>query len=254
MRNVIWIISAVKIWGTFEQALDIGNPVRTPQAQVLRIPWLEQTGYRFPDVETAMSEPDGLLAASQCLYPALIIDAYQHGIFPWYSDEQPVLWWSPDPRCVIFPDNFHISRRFRRTLNQQVFTVKTNTAFRQVMLACAAPRKNEAGSWITGEMLENYCQLHKMGIAHSIECWHREKLVGGLYGLKIGDVFFGESMFSRMKDASKVAMHYICTQIKPVLLDAQVQSDHLMRMGAEVIPRPVFIHLLNKHAGGNLSY
>jgi len=192
-----------------------------------------------------MSEPDGLLAASECLYPELIINAYKQGIFPWYADDQPVLWWSPNPRCVIFPDNFHISRSFRRTLNQQVFTVKTNTAFRQVMLACATPRKDETGTWITEEMLENYCQLHKMGIAHSIECWHQEKLVGGLYGLKIGDVFFGESMFSRMQDASKVAMHYICTQIKPVLLDAQVQSDHLMRMGATLISRPAFIHLIN---------
>jgi len=211
------------------------------------IPWLEQNDYRFPDVETAMDEPDGLLAASQTLFPQLIIEAYRQGIFPWYSDNQPVLWWSPNPRCVIFPDQFHISRSFRRTLNRQPFTLKTNTAFRQVMLACAAPRQAQAGTWITDEMLENYCQLHEMGVAHSIECWHQKRLVGGMYGLKIGQVFFGESMFSRMKDASKVAMHYVCTQMKPALLDAQVESPHLMSLGAQLIPRPEFSRLVKKH-------
>ncbi len=216
------------------------------------IPWLEQTDYRFPDVETAMQEPDGLLAASTRLSPELIIDAYKQGIFPWYSEEQPVLWWSPDPRCVFFPENFHVSRSFRRTLNKNPFTIRTNTAFRRLMLACAAPRKSkdkneETGTWITETMLENYCQLHDMGIAHSIECWFEDKLVGGMYGLKIGNIFFGESMFSHMKDASKVAMHYVCTEIKPALLDAQVESEHLMRMGAELIPRQTFIHLLKKN-------
>ncbi len=210
------------------------------------IAWLEQTGYQFPDVETALTEPDGLLAASQRLSPELIIDAYKQGIFPWYSEGQPILWWSPDPRCVLFPEKFHISRSFRRTLNKSPFTIKTNTAFRQLMLECAAPRKpqhdEESGTWITGLMLENYCQLHEMGIAHSIECWHHTELVGGMYGLMIGDIFFGESMFSRMKDASKVAMHYLCTEIKPVLLDAQVESEHLLRMGAELIPRHQFVH------------
>lgn len=211
------------------------------------IPWLEQTEYRFPDVETAMTEPDGLLAASQTLFPELIIDAYRQGIFPWYSNTQPVLWWSPNPRCVIFPEKFHISKSFKRTLNQHTCTVKLDTAFRDVMLACAAPRKDETGTWITDEMLENYCQLHERGIAHSVECWDNNQLVGGMYGLKMGEIFFGESMFSRMKDASKIAMHYVCTEIKPVLLDAQVQSDHIMRMGAELIPRSTFVRLLAKH-------
>jgi len=217
------------------------------------IPWLEQTDYCFPDAETALTEPDGLLAASQTLFPELIITAYRQGIFPWYSASQPVLWWSPDPRCVIFPERFHVSRRFRRTLRQQIFTVKTNTAYREVMLACAAPRKDETGTWITEAMLENYCLLHQQGVAHSIECWHDNQLVGGMYGLKIGDIFFGESMFSKMNDASKVAMHYVCTQIKPVLLDAQVRSDHLMRMGAELIPRSTFTQLLHQHTANKLA-
>ena len=211
------------------------------------IPWLEQSDYIFPDVANALDEPDGLLAASQLIYPELVIDAYKHGIFPWYSDDQPVLWWSPDPRCVIYPDRFHISRSFRRTLNRHTFTVKTNTAFREVMLACAAPRKDEAGTWITDAMLDTYCRLHETGYAHSIECWRDNQLVGGLYGLKIGNIFFGESMFSRMKDASKVAMHYVCTQIQPALLDAQVKSGHLMRMGASLVPREEFTRLLRRN-------
>jgi len=215
------------------------------------VPWLEQTDFCFPDVETAMTDPDGLLAASLEINPELIIDAYKQGIFPWYSEGQPVLWWSPNPRCVIYPKNLHVSKSFRRTLNKNIFTVTTNTVFREVMLACAEPRTDDpesdnAGTWITQAILENYCQLHEMGVAHSIECWHEDKLVGGMYGLKIRDVFFGESMFSKMKDASKVAMHYVCTEIKPALLDAQVESEHLIRMGAQVIPRREFSQILRK--------
>ncbi len=222
---------------------------------MLKVPWLEQSNYHFPNVETAMVEPDGLLAVSQQFDPELIIKAYKHGIFPWYSEGQPVLWWSPNPRCIIFPEHFHISRSFRRTLNQQVFTVTTNTVFRDVMLACAAPRQADSGTWITNEMLVNYCKLHEKGVAHSIECWYQGNLVGGMYGLKIGNIFFGESMFSRMKDASKVAMHHVCTEIKPALLDAQVESEHLMRMGAQLIPRDIFIRLLkdNIQAGSDES-
>ena len=213
------------------------------------IPWLEQTGYVFPDVETALRDPDGLLAASQQLFPELILSAYRRGIFPWYSPGQPVLWWSPDPRCVLFPENFHVSRSFRRSLNKQAYDIRTNTAFRQVMLACAEPRKDEAGTWITPEMLDNYCRLHAMGHAHSIECWRDGRLCGGLYGLQLGDVFFGESMFSREKDTSKLALHYLCTQIRPALVDAQVKSGHLLSLGAQCIPRTAFIQLLARHAG-----
>ncbi len=213
------------------------------------IPWLEDNNFTFPDVNTALAEPDGLLAASETLSPELVLDAYQQGIFPWYSDGQPVLWWSPDPRCVLYPDHFHVSRSFKRTLNNNPFEIKTNTAFREVMLSCAEPRTNlkdneQAGTWITATMLEVYCRLHQSGYAHSVECWHQEKLVGGIYGLLLGDIFFGESMFSRMKDASKTAMHYICNNIKPYMIDAQVTSRHLQTLGAEEIERQQFVKLL----------
>jgi len=214
-----------------------------------KIPWLEDNNFVFPNVSTALTEPDGLLAASERLTPELVIEAYKQGIFPWYSEGQPVLWWSPDPRCVLYPDKFHISRSFRRRLNNNPFEMRTNTVFRDVMLACAEPRLNnhkleEAGTWITRPMLEVYNQLHAAGYAHSIECWFDNKLVGGMYGLLLGDIFFGESMFSRMKDASKVAVHFVCTSIKPYMIDAQVYSSHLETLGAEEIERSEFIDIV----------
>ena len=211
------------------------------------IPWLEETGYRFPDVSTALTEPDGLLTASDRISPELVLDAYRQGIFPWYSPGQPVLWWSPDPRCVIYPDSFHISRSLRRSLNRQAFEIRLNTAFAEVMQACAEPREGQDGTWITQAMLDVYCQLHDQGYAHSIECWQNGRLVGGMYGLVLGDIFFGESMFSREKDASKVAMHYLLSEIKPFMLDAQVASPHLMTMGAELIPREQFVAIIRSH-------
>jgi len=214
-----------------------------------KIPWLEDNNFVFPNVSTALTEPDGLLAASERLTPELVIEAYKQGIFPWYSEGQPVLWWSPNPRCVLYPDKFHISRSFRRRLNNNPFEMRTNTVFRDVMLACAEPRLNnhkleEAGTWITRPMLEVYNQLHAAGYAHSIECWFDNKLVGGMYGLLLGDIFFGESMFSRMKDASKVAVHFVCTSIKPYMIDAQVYSSHLETLGAEEIERSEFIDIV----------
>jgi leucyl/phenylalanyl-tRNA--protein transferase len=221
---------------------------------MLIIPWLEDRNFIFPDVSTALTQPDGLLAASERLSPELVIEAYQHGIFPWYSAGQPVLWWSPDPRCVLYPEKFHVSRSFKRTLNNNPYEVRTDTAFREVMLACAAPRSKQAGTWITDTMLAVYCQLHEAGIAHSIECWHDDKLVGGMYGLLMGDIFFGESMFSRMENASKVAMHYLCTNIRPYMVDAQVSSEHLHTLGAEVIARQDFTRLVKAHLDKPLNF
>ncbi len=224
-----------------------------------QIPWLEDTNFKFPDVSTALTEPDGLLAASEKLTPELVVEAYKQGIFPWYSEGQPVLWWSPNPRCVLYPEKFHISRSFKRSLNNNPFEIKTNTAFKQVMLACATPRANgtsetgEAGTWITEAMLQVYCQLHEAGIAHSIECWFNNKLVGGMYGLVLGDIFFGESMFSKMKDASKVAMYYVCFTVKPFLIDAQVYSDHLQTLGAEEINRSDFTDLVKSRLNYSLN-
>jgi len=216
-----------------------------------QISWLEDTDYKFPDVSTALTEPDGLLIASELITAELVITAYTKGIFPWYSDDQPVLWWSPNPRCVLYPDKFHVSRSLRRTLNNNPFEIKTNTAFKEVMLACAKPRADGVGTWITERMLSVYCELHDRGFAHSIECWQQDMLVGGMYGLVLGDMFFGESMFSKKKDASKVAMHYLCTSIKPFLVDAQVYSEHLESLGAEEIERSDFTDIiltrLDKH-------
>lgn len=195
----------------------------------------------FPSPSLALIEPDGLLAAGGNLNPDTLLQAYSQGIFPWYSEDQPILWWSPNPRCVLYPENFHVSRSFRKTLNQHRFTIKTNSAFREVMQACAEPRPDQEGTWILSEMIDAYCSLNESGKALSVECWSENKLVGGVYGLFINNVFFGESMFSRMKDASKVAMHYICTTIKPRLIDAQVESEHLLSMGAEMISRDDFL-------------
>lgn len=235
-----------------------------------QIIWLEDNDFKFPEVDTALTEPDGLLAASERLTPQLVIEAYQRGIFPWYSDGQPVMWWSPNPRCVFYPEKFHISRSFKRTLNSDMFEIRTDTVFREVMRACAAPRKyqsaideskadeseaaeSEPGTWITQKMLDVYCQLHQAGIAHSIECWHEDELVGGMYGLVFGDMFFGESMFSKMKDASKTAIHHVCTVIKPSLIDAQVYSDHLGTLGAETIDRQKFLDHISAHLSASLN-
>ena len=213
------------------------------------IVWLEDNNYEFPPVERAFTEPDGLLAAGGSLSPETLLKAYRHGIFPWYSQGQPVLWWSPDPRCVLFPEKLKISRSFRKTLNKNLFVIKQDTAFRDVMMSCAKPRGDEAGTWITLDMLEAYSHMHELGYAHSIECWQHDSLVGGLYGISIGEMFFGESMFSRKPDASKVALEYLCNTIKPKLIDVQVYSKHMEGLGAEMIPRTEFIEYLDRHCG-----
>jgi leucyl/phenylalanyl-tRNA--protein transferase len=211
------------------------------------IVWLEDNNYEFPPVEQALSDPDGLLAAGGSLTPEILLKAYRHGIFPWYSEGQPILWWSPDPRCVLFPEKLKLARSLKKTLRKQLFTVSQDTAFREVMLNCAKPRKDDAGTWITHNMLEAYCRMHELGYAHSIECWQDDELAGGLYGIALGEMFFGESMFSKTADASKVALAYLCNTVKPKLIDVQVYSRHMERMGAEMIPRARFIEYLNRY-------
>jgi len=211
------------------------------------IVWLEDNNYEFPPVEQAYTEPDGLLAAGGSLSPGILLKAYRHGIFPWYSQGQPILWWSPDPRCVLFPEKLKMSRSFRKTLNKNLYQIKQDTAFRDVMQNCAKPRNDDAGTWITADMLAAYTHMHELGYAHSIECWQDDELVGGLYGMSIGKVFFGESMFSRKPDASKVALEYLCNTVRPKLIDVQVYSEHMERLGAEMIPREKFIQYLNKY-------
>jgi leucyl/phenylalanyl-tRNA--protein transferase len=205
--------------------------------------------HTFPPVEEALTEPNGLLAVGGDLSPARLLAAYRKGIFPWYNRGEPVLWWSPDPRLVLFPDKLKLSRSLRKVLRKGEFTVTFDRAFYQVVSACAAPRKREKGTWITPEMKQAYCLLHELGYAHSVESWYQGELVGGLYGVAIGRVFFGESMFHRRTDASKVAFVTLVENLKRwqySLIDCQVRTDHLISLGAEEIPRSQFIHLLSE--------
>lgn len=197
----------------------------------------------FPDPADAEKDPDGLLAVGGDLTPARLLNAYRRGIFPWFGEQDPILWWSPDPRMVLFPDRLKISRSLGKTLRRKKFTVSFDLAFSQVIQACAAPRKDEPGTWISDEMIQAYEQLHRHGVAHSAEAWDGEELVGGLYGIALGRVFFGESMFSRATDASKVAFASLVKRLQQSgyeLIDCQVYTQHLESLGAELIPRRVF--------------
>ncbi len=204
----------------------------------------------FPEIETALVEPDGLLAAGGCLSPKRIINAYQHGIFPWYSPGEPILWWSPNPRLVLFPEQLIISRSLKKTIRKQFFDLSYDQAFSQVMQYCAAPRDKESGTWITEEMYFAYNQLHQQGVAHSFEAWFEGELVGGLYGIGIGQMFFGESMFHRKTDASKVAFCCLIQQLSKwgyQLIDCQVHSNHLASLGAREINRNDFSKLISQY-------
>ena len=198
----------------------------------------------FPPVEQA--SPEGLLAAGGDLRPERLLKAYRHGIFPWYSDNQPILWWSPDPRTVLFPEKLHISRSLKRSLRPGIFNVTLDTCFRDVMQHCAGPRPQypDGGTWITAEMLDAYTSLHEQGYAHSVESWQKGELVGGLYGVAIGGAFFAESMFTRVPDASKVALVSLVRQLQTWgfrLIDCQQSSPHVIALGAEPIPRHEFL-------------
>lgn len=212
--------------------------------------WLDEDSdpARFPDPGYALQEPDGLLAVGGDLSPARLLNAYRQGIFPWYSEGQPILWWSPNPRSVLFPDTFKISRSLRKTLRKRLFSVTLDTAFNDVIEACSEPRPDQDGTWITNEMKQAYIQLHRIGFAHSVEVWEGDELVGGLYGVSLGKVFFGESMFTRRSDASKVGFTYLIEQLKSWgfgLIDCQVHTSHLSSLGAEDIPRESFLDLLD---------
>ena len=203
----------------------------------------------FPPPE--MAEPDGLLAVGGDLSPERILAAYRQGIFPWYGEGNPILWWSPAPRLVLFPEAFHLSRRLARIIRQNIFTVRADTAFKDIIANCAAiRRKNEEGTWITNEMIAAYCRLHELGFAHSIECWRGDTLAGGLYGLALGRVFFGESMFSKYSNASKVALHALVQYAVAGgirMIDCQMRTRHLIGLGAEEIPRAQFQELLRSY-------
>ncbi len=215
----------------------------------------------FPDVELALTEPDGLLAVGGDLSIERLLEAYQQGIFPWYSEGQPILWWSPDPRMVLKPEEIKISRSLAKKIRQQHFAITFDQQFQDVMIECSKPRlekgQRQDETWILNEMIEAYVKLHKAGYAHSVECWQDDELVGGLYGIAIGKVFFGESMFSRASDASKVAFVCLAQQLQQLnfkLIDCQVYTSHLESLGATMIPRKQFVALLKQHAINNTEH
>ena len=215
--------------------------------------WLDPSAKSaFPDIREALTEPNGLLAIGGDLSVERLLAAYRHGIFPWYSHGQPILWWSPNPRAVLQLSALKVSRSLRKSLKRADYQVRFDTAFDEVVRNCAKPRKDGLGTWITDEMRNAYLRLHKLGYAHSIEVWHDDQLIGGVYGVSLGQIFFGESMFSRRTDASKIAFVYLVRQLMKwefALIDCQVYSTHLGTLGAEQIPRERFVEHLNAYCG-----
>lgn len=204
----------------------------------------------FPPLSEALVEPNGLIAIGGDLSPARLLNAYQHGIFPWFSEGEPILWWSPNPRMVLLPEALKISNSLKKTIKKQIFTVKLNTNFKAVMTACSqTSREGQAGTWITDAMIEAYCELHKVGYAMSAEAWQNGVLVGGCYGVKIGRMFYGESMFHHVTDASKVAFVYLVEYLKNAgvgMIDCQMKTAHLASFGAKEIPRDEFMTTLTR--------
>jgi leucyl/phenylalanyl-tRNA--protein transferase len=208
------------------------------------IPWLGPND-PFPEIDRALREPNGLLAAGADLSPERLLTAYRRGIFPWFGPEDPILWWSPDPRMVLFPDEFKVSRSLAKRLRRGDYEVRFDTAFEAVMRACAEPRAGQHGTWIIEEMVQAYVRLHELGYAHSVESWQDGRLVGGLYGMALGRMFFGESMFSRATDASKVALARLVERLRALefgLIDCQMETEHLASLGARPIARSEFLN------------
>jgi len=201
----------------------------------------------FPDVGAALREPNGLIMAGGTLSERRLVDAYCCGIFPWYEEGEPILWWSPDPRCVLYPEKLKISRSLSKTLKSQRYEVTESLAYREVMKQCGAPRKGSTGTWVTDAMISAYCKLNTRGIAKSFEVWEGHRLVGGLYGIEIGDVFVGESMFSRESDASKAALVHLAQLGRYRVIDCQLETPHLRSLGAESISRNEYVAQLVEH-------
>lgn len=201
----------------------------------------------FPN--PSLAEPDGLLAVGGDLSRGRLFQAYAHGIFPWFSEGDPICWFSPHERCVIYPDKVKISKSMRKVLSSGMFSVTMDKAFKEVILSCAqSPRKEQDGTWITTDMQEAYIDLHEVGKAHSVEVWYEGELAGGLYGIQVNNVFCGESMFSKMSNASKIALIWLCQTNNYRLIDCQVPNDHLLSMGAEMIPRSIYMQELHDHS------
>ena len=212
--------------------------------------WLKREDLSFPPLHKAMREPNGLLAAGGDLTPDRLVQAYRHGCFPWYQDGQPILWWSPDPRTVLYPSELHVSRSLRKVMRQGRLRVTFDQDFAAVIQACAGPRAYAEGTWITDSMQAAYQELHRRGFAHSVEVWQDDQLVGGLYGLAMGRLFFGESMFSRADNASKIGFAALVERLQAggvVLIDCQMPTEHLMSLGARSISRQAFAEALAQH-------
>jgi leucyl/phenylalanyl-tRNA---protein transferase len=203
----------------------------------------------FPPVTAALAEPNGLLAAGGDLSAARLIDAYRHGIFPWFSPGQPILWWSPDPRMTLIPRELKVARSLRKVLRNRDYEVRADTSFRAVMRACAEPRPEQDGTWISDDMIAAYGALHELGVAHSVETWIDGELAGGLYGVALGRMFYGESMFTRVADASKIAFVHLVRQLERWhygMIDCQMHTPHLASLGAREIPRADFMRKLQE--------
>ena len=212
------------------------------------IPWLDAQD-PFPAVSNALREPNGLLAAGADLSVARLMEAYRHGIFPWYSEDQPLLWWSPDPRMVLFPPEFKLSRSLKKRLRRRDYEIRADSAFDAVMHACAEPRRSREGTWITAEIIAAYGMLHRRGVAHSVETWIGGELVGGLYGVALGRMFYGESMFALANDASKIALAHLVKQLERWnfgMIDCQMKTAHLASFGAREIRRAEFMRKLQE--------
>ena len=212
------------------------------------IPWLDCDD-SFPPLSKALKSPNGLLCAGADLSPERILAAYSRGIFPWYSEGDPILWWSPDPRMVLFPEELKVSRSLRRVVSRGVYEIRMDTAFRDVIEACAAPRHGHVGTWIVPEMIDAYTRLHELGFAHSVESWKDDTLAGGLYGLALGRVFFGESMFTNAPDASKAALVALVERLRARgfrVIDCQQATAHLASLGGREIPRRTFAQILEE--------
>jgi leucyl/phenylalanyl-tRNA---protein transferase len=216
----------------------------------LQLPQLDPRELWFPPLEQALDEPNGLLAFGGDLRPERILAAYRHGTFPWYQEGQPILWWSPDPRAVLYPSQVIISRSMRKVLRDDSLSIHLDRDFAAVIDACGTLTERRTGTWITDPMRQAYCELHRLGHAHSVEVWRGDELVGGLYGLAIGRVFFGESMFSRASNTSKFALIHLCARLQTwgfAVIDCQVTNDHLLSMGSREIGREQFRQLIARH-------
>lgn len=214
------------------------------------VPWLNEHNTEFPSIDSALTDPNGLLAVGGDLSEQRLISAYTKGIFPWFNQDEPILWWSPAPRCVLYPQDLHVSKSLAKCIRQQKFTVTFDQNFNDIINHCSDSRKSQEGTWITDEMKDAYNKLFKLGCAHSVEVWHNDTIVGGLYGLSFGAIFFGESMFSYQTNASKVGFCALVNKLKEngfSLIDCQVHSNHLASLGAINITRETFLEQINNN-------